>query len=340
MITIYTPFHWLHDTRDLIINDQEYLIEERPERADIIKNAVLDERLGPVIESEDYGLTPILALHDPDYIEFLQHIYTQGKNFYGFDRPLLPETFSSRRPFRKTRHPIGQLGYYSFGTYSPILSGTWDAVYWSAQSAISAAKLAQTEKQTTYAICRPPGHHAGKDYYGGFCYINNAGLAAKAFSGKTAILDIDFHHGNGTQDIFYSDPSVFYFSIHVDPDQEYPYFWGSSDERGELTGANTTFNFPLSLGTKDKEYLETLELCLLRLIEVNPENLVISLGFDIISGDPAGGFNITHHGFREIARHIAQITRQGIRTAVIQEGGYNLDMLGNYAITFLKEFIF
>ena len=340
MISIYSPTHWLHDTRDLIIDDQEYLIEERPERAEIIKNAVLEANLGKILEPQDFGEASILAIHNANYVKFLKDIYIEGKNFYGYDRPLLPETFSTRRPFRNTRHPIGQLGYYSFGTYSPILAGTWEAVYWSGQCALSAANLARSENQTTYAICRPPGHHAGKDYYGGFCYLNNAGLAAKALEGKVAILDIDFHHGNGTQDIFYNDPSVMYCSIHADPDQEYPYFWGAADEKGELAGADTNLNFPLPLGTTDVEYLKILEISLHRLTEFNPENLVISLGFDILSGDPAGGFNITNQGLKEIAKRIAGLSKQGIRTVIIQEGGYKLDTLGYSAVTFLQEFNF
>jgi len=338
MRIFYTPTHWLHDTRDLVINDQVYLIEEIPERADILKNSIEQSRLGIAVEPQDHGLTPIRSLHDPGYIDFLQTIYKQGKTFYQADRALLPETFSSRRPFRKTAHPIGALGYYSFGTYSPILAGTWEAAYWSAQCAISAAEYTQKEHETSYAICRPPGHHAGKDYYGGFCYLNNAGLAAQTLSDKVAILDIDYHHGNGTQDIFYTNPAVLYFSIHANPDEEYPYFWGASDEKGISGGFQSNFNYPLALGTSDTAYLETLDTCLLELALQNPDYLVISLGMDILVGDPSGGFNITLSGFKEIARRIARLTNNGLPTIIIQEGGYNLEVLGLSIVTFLKEF--
>ena len=338
MINIYTPTHWLHDTRDLYVDDHEIFIEERPERAFFIKEAILSFDLGKIIEPEDFGLDPILAVHNFDYIEFLKNIYTEGINFYGYERLLLPETFPSRRPFRRTNHPIGKLGYYSFGTYSPILKGTWNAAYWSAQCAITAANVALSENQTTYAICRPPGHHAGKDYYGGFCYLNNAAIAAKTLPGKVAVLDIDFHHGNGTQDILYDDLMVHYYSIHADPDAEFPYFWGGTEEKGNVHGEESNFNFPLPLGTTDSEYLRTLGICLQKIIDFGPDNLIISLGYDILSGDPAGGFNITDHGLHEIATKIANLTRKGLRTILIQEGGYILESLGKSTVTFFSEF--
>ena len=338
MLTVYTPQHWLHDTRDIFINGQEYIIEEVPQRAEIIKSAVIKTNLGPVVEPEDWGLESLHTVHDPDYIQFLHNIYPDGKKFYGYDRPLLPETFSSRRPQRKSTHPIGLLGYYSFGTYSPIMEGTWSAAYWSAQCALTAAKLAQSNNLVTYAICRPPGHHAGKDYYGGFCYINNAALAARALPGKVAVLDIDFHHGNGTQDIFYDDSSVLYCSIHADPDQEYPYFWGSAEERGTGDSLNTNMNFPLPLGTEDKEYLWTLDRCISHIKDFNPNFLVVSVGFDILQGDPAGGFRITLDGLEKIAGKISKLTSNGLPTVIIQEGGYLLDWLEASASAFLLKF--
>jgi acetoin utilization deacetylase AcuC-like enzyme len=338
MITIYTSNHQQHDTRGLIVNGQPFIVEELPQRAEFIKTAVEMAKLGPILEPEDFGLQPILELHDPDYVDFLRTIYEKGRAFYGDDRPLLPETYSTRRPFRKTNHPIGQMGYYCFASYTPILSGTWNAAYWSAQCALTAAHLARVKNQTTYAICRPPGHHASRDYYGGFCYLNNAALAAKTLPGKTAILDIDFHHGNGTQEIFYNNPSVLYMSIHADPDQEYPFFWGSADERGERAGEGKTINYPLPLGASDEIYLETLDHCLSRLLDFAPDYLVVSVGFDILAGDPAGGFNITNQGLQQIGKRIASLTRQGLPTILIQEGGYLLQTLGMNAITFLKEF--
>lgn len=339
MITVYTPHHWQHDTRDLIVDGQALIIEEIPLRAENLKLAVEKSGFSRIQEPEDFGLEPILSLHDQDYINFLMSIYDRGRKYYGFDRPMLPETFSTRRPFRKTNHPIGQMGYYSFATFSPIVAGTWKAAYWSAQCALTAAKLALSKKQITYAICRPPGHHAGKDYYGGFCYINNAALAAKALPGRTAILDIDFHHGNGTQDLFYDDPEILFASIHADPDQDYPYFWGSEQEKGIQAGEGLNLNFPLPLETTDAEYLEVLNQCLQSLVEFKPENLVVSVGLDFLINDPVGGFKITRSGLQQIARQISELAKQGLTTVLIQEGGYALDSLGTYITTFLQEFV-
>ena len=336
MNIIYSHQHTLHQTAGLVVNGQPFVVEEIPQRLKTILSAVLSAGLGAVIEPVDYGLAPILAVHDPGYIAFLQDCYPLGQAFYKDDRPLLPETYSTRRPQRKTSHPIGRLGYYSFSTGTPILAGTWQAAYWSAQCALTAAQIASHNQGTAYALCRPPGHHAGKDYYGGFCYLNNAAIAARSLLGRVAILDIDYHHGNGTQEIFYDDPNVLYCSIHADPDQEYPYFWGGAEERGTGDGIGSNFNLPLAVGAGDDEYMQALEACLEVIVRHNPDYLVLSLGFDILLDDPAGGFKISSDGLHSIAERISRLTHAGLPTLIIQEGGYLIETLGTSAAGFLQ----
>lgn len=337
MKVVYSSKHKLHETNNLVVNGQPFITEELPQRVENILQALITADFGTVVGPEDFGMSLLLAVHDSNYIDFLQRIASRGREFYGDNRPLLPETFSTKRPQRFPSHPVGQLGYYSFGTYTPILRDTWQAAYWSAQCAITAAAIVRSSAETAYALCRPPGHHAGRDFYGGFCYLNNAAIAARFLNTRTAILDVDFHHGNGTQDIFYSDPDIFYCSIHADPDQDYPYFWGAENEQGAGAGLGTNFNVPLPIGCKDEQYLAALELCLDKISHFEPNYLVLSLGLDILEGDPAGGFCITFDGLKRISQTIAAYIQNGVPLLIIQEGGYLLDSLGSNAIIFLKS---
>lgn len=340
MRIFYSPKHLLHDTRQVFNQGALFVIEEIPERAEIIRKAIEKANLGPIIQPEDHGLKFIQAVHTADFLEFLQHGYQQAAQFRGKEQPLFPETFATRAVRRPSTHPIAKAGYYCFGTYSPILAGTWQAAYWSAQCALSAAQDVASGARAAYALCRPPGHHAAASLYGGFCYLNNAAIAARSLGERVAILDIDFHHGNGTQEIFYNDPTVLYCSLHADPDQEYPYFWGSAEEQGEGAGLGYNSNYPLPLGCDDKLYLQTLEIALARIQDFKPRYLVVSLGLDIIQDDEVGGFNITPAGVEEIGRRIAELRRDKdpLPTVIIQEGGYLLAELGELVVRFLIAF--
>ncbi len=340
MHTYYSPKHLLHDTRQVYNQGALFIIEETPERAEIIRQAIEKANLGPIIQPEDHGLKSIQAVHTADFLDFLQYGYQQAAQFREKELPLFPETFATREVRRPSVHPIAKAGYYCFGTYSPILKGTWQAAYWSAQCALSAAQDVANGARAAYALSRPPGHHAAASLYGGFCYLNNAAIAARGLGERVAILDIDFHHGNGTQEIFYSDPGVLYCSLHADPNQEYPYFWGAADEQGEGAGLGYNCNYPLPLGCEDDLYLQTLEQALQRIREFEPRYLVVSLGLDIIQGDEVGGFNITPAGIDEIGRRIAALRHgnQPLPTVIIQEGGYLLSELGELVVRFLKQF--
>ena len=262
MRIVYTARHKLHDTADVQVEGHPFDTEELPARAEIILAAVQAAGLGPVAEPTDHGLEPVLALHDPDYVTFLQTAYADSAAHFSEAGPVFTWTFASRHAQRKPQGVLGRKGYYAFGWGSPILEGTWPAAYWSVQCALTAAGLVRAGARASYALCRPPGHHAAADLYGGFCYLNNAAIAARylqAAGQRIAILDVDYHHGNGTQLLFYDDPSVLYCSLHVHPDQDYPYYWGEATELGEGPGHGYNRNWPLPLGTDDAQYLAALD---------------------------------------------------------------------------------
>jgi acetoin utilization deacetylase AcuC-like enzyme len=335
--TVYTDRHKLHATDEVLFEGHPFVVEEVPARAEAILSAMQAANLGPVVPPADHGLEPILAIHDPGFVDYLRNVYAESAAHAKEAGPVFPWTFANRHIRRKPRSLLGLRGYYAFGCGSPILEGTWAAAYWSAQCALTAADLVRTGQHAAYALCRPPGHHAATDLYGGFCYLNNAAIAARYLQAGTsatiAILDIDYHHGNGTQTIFYADPAVLYCSLHVHPDDDYPYFWGAADERGEGAGEGTNYNWPLPRGTEDASYLAALDEALAVVRACAPRYLIVSAGFDIVAGDPVGGFNVTTAGLGEIGRRIAELD---VPTVIVQEGGYLLDRLGENVVAFLR----
>jgi acetoin utilization deacetylase AcuC-like enzyme len=340
MLIVYANKHLLHNTDQVTFEGNPFVTEEIPHRLDVILDALSAAQWGTILQPKDHSLDSILAVHDPDYVHFLQTVYEEHKAYYQREEDVFAWTFATRYAGRKPRNFLGQLGYYAFGWGTPILEGTWEAAYWSVQCALTAADHILAGKPSAYALCRPPGHHAACDLYGGFCYLNNAAIAARYVQSqrggtRVAILDIDFHHGNGTQSIFYTDPSVLYCSLHADPEFEYPYYWGFADELGEGPGEGFNHNWPLPLGIDDKPYLEILEQALSTIRTFAPDVLVLSAGFDIMEGDSVGGFNITQEGISQISSRITQLN---LPTIIVQEGGYNLERLGQDVLTFLDPF--
>ena len=235
---------------------------EHPGRVDAILQAI-----GPTAAPEDAGLEPILRVHSADYVEFLRTAHRQWRAA-GREGDAFPYTFPvvGRRPLRLSRIDA-LLGQHSFDTSTPIAELTWEAAYWSAQTALAATDAVLGGERFAFALCRPPGHHSGADYLGGYSYLSNAAIAAEhaiaSGRSKVAILDIDYHHGNGTQNIFYSRADVTYASIHANPAMDYPYYWGHADETGSGAGEGATLNLPLPRGTDWSAY----EPALIRSIE-------------------------------------------------------------------------
>lgn len=315
---------------------------EVPERAERILAALRKTGWAEIHPPVDFGLNPILAVHDRDYVEFLASAWTEWlatapEADSATDKSaLLPATFALRGQAHPAKSLLGRAGYYMMDLSAPIVAGTYAAALASANCALSAAQ-AIPYASSAFALCRPPGHHAGKSHCGGYCYFNNAAIAAHWLSarGKVALLDIDYHAGNGTQDIFYERGDVLSISIHADPAFEYPYYAGYAEERGAGAGLGFHHNFPLPAGTSDEEYLTTLNAALHLIHEFQPTALVISAGMDIYSEDPLGKIHITREGIRQIGARIAELR---LPTAIIMEGGYNNDALGDNVVAFLGEF--
>jgi acetoin utilization deacetylase AcuC-like enzyme len=335
---VYSERHQLHNTDDIELEGEPFLTEEVPARAEIIREAFQAAALGEVQVPADHGMAPILAVHDAEYVGFLQTANAEQAAFFGQEGPVFAWSFAPRGAARRPRSILGLKGYYAFSWGTPILKGTWEAAYWSAQCALTAADLLEGGEPVVYALCRPPGHHAAADLYGGFCYLNNAAIAARYLGrngARIAILDIDYHHGNGTQTIFYEDPAVLFCSLHADPDWDYPFFWGGADERGAGMGEGSNLNLPLPRETDDAAYLVALDAALAAIRAYRPDKLVVSVGFDTVSGDEVGSFNLTAAGLSQVARRVADL---GLATLLVQEGGYLLERLAENALAFLRPF--
>jgi acetoin utilization deacetylase AcuC-like enzyme len=221
----------------------------------------------------------------------------------------------------------------------PIGEATWDSARWSAAAALSAAELVRDNGGFSYALCRPPGHHAQSDAAAGFCYLNNTALAAgelRRDHPRVAVLDIDLHHGNGTQQVFYRRRDIFTVSIHADPVRFYPFFWGAADETGAGDGEGYNLNLPLPRGSGDAVFLAALEQALTALGAFSPGALVIALGLDAFEGDPFGGLQVSTAGFAAIARQVASALP--VPTVIVQEGGYLCDDLGANLQAFLGAY--
>jgi len=283
---------------------------------------------------EDHGLGPIAAIHSAEYLTFLRTAHARWSRIPGASPEVIPNIHPANRTDSYPKSVLGQAGFHQTDTSCPISSGTWQSAYWSAQTALTAAE--HTAKgQNTYALCRPPGHHAFADLAGGFCFLNNAAIAAEHIRKKglrPAILDIDVHHGNGTQGIFYTRNDVLTVSIHADPIRFYPFFWGHAHERGTGAGQGYNLNLPVARGTGDKDYLTTLTTALEAVDSFGTDVLVVALGLDAHENDPFQGLRITTQGFTRIAEAIAA---KGLPLLIVQEGGYISDDLGPNLTAFL-----
>ena len=279
----------------------------------------------------EHGEKPILAVHDGEFVHFLRTVCAKLAK----GRPIYPDTFPIRRPDRRPKELPEQAGYYCLDTGTPLYKGAYLGARAAVDTALTAADEILAGRRLAYAACRPPGHHAGKRFFGGFCYFNNAAIAAAylAAHAKTTLLDIDYHHGNGTQDIFYQRDDIFTISIHGDPDYAYPYFSGYANERGEGAGLGSNRNFPLPPGTEEPAYLRTLDRALDLVQRAQTKTLVVGLGFDILKGDPTGRFLLRPSAFRAIGKRLGQL---GLPLLVIQEGGYNIRNIRRGVVAFFR----
>lgn len=304
---------------------------EKPSRAEMISAAIGGTEL-----PADHGEASILAVHDAGYVDFLKHAPERwaaaGRpgDVIGYVWPVV-----GRRPLKLDRIDA-QVGRYSFDASTPLTATTWNAAYWSAQSVLSATHAVLGGERSAFALCRPPGHHAGADYLGGYCFLNTAAIAAQAArdSGakRVAILDIDYHHGNGTQDIFWERGDIFYASLHADPATDYPFYWGHADETGAGEGAGATLNLPLPQGTRLDAFRRAQGTALEAIACFAPDLLVVSFGADTWEGDPISHLKLTTADYEVLARDIAAC---GWPTVVAMEGGYAIGALGSNVVSLL-----
>jgi acetoin utilization deacetylase AcuC-like enzyme len=310
---------------------------EKPARAEVLLQAALASGLD--LESPtDVGDAVISAVHDDQYLDFLRNIYTRWSRVDGASKEVLPNVHPISRADGYPKSAVGQVGYHVYDSSCPIVADTWHSARWSAMTAAHSAQQLIDGDDACYALTRPPGHHASQDLAGGFCYLNNSAIAAQSLRSKfdrVAVIDIDVHHGNGTQRIFYERDDVLTVSIHADPIRFYPFFWGYADETGAGPGAGFNINLPLQRGCDDQLFLQTLSTAIERVAAFSPQAVVIALGLDAHEGDPFRGMNITTRGFGNIGGELGAV---GLPTLLVQEGGYLSDALGSNLESFLTGF--
>lgn len=337
MQAYFSPDQILHHGQTFLVGGERKPIPEVPERAEILKSAL--EKLSITPQNPgDFGLAPLAKVHSPEYLLFLETIHDEWRASGGAEM-VIPHIHPFDRTGTYPATAAGKAGFHLGDTSCPISAATWQSARASANCAVAAAcDVRDGNADFTYALCRPPGHHASRDIAGGFCYLNNSAIAATQLRerfDRIAILDIDLHHGNGTQHIFYDRDDVFTLSIHADPTGFYPFYWGHAHERGTGRGTGYNRNFPLALGNGDDAFLAVLDDALTLIGTYAPGALVVACGLDASGNDPFGGLNVSTSGFGKIARKISLI---GLPTVIVQEGGYVSPTLGDNLVKFLGSF--
>ena len=311
---------------------------EQPERADRLLAGAREAGIR-LERPQEHGFAPIAAIHPPAYLTFLETIHARwSAEVEGAAEEVLPNVHLDRTLGGYPASPVGQAAFHQADTACPIGPHTWEAARWSAWTAVSAAEAVLTGERAVYALSRPPGHHAYADLAGGFCFLNNSAIAAQVLRrghDRVAVLDVDVHHGNGTQGIFYRRDDVLTVSLHADPAVYYPFMQGYSHERGAGRGDGFNRNLPLPRSTEDADYLLALEEAIRHLRAYAPGALVVALGLDAHRDDPLRGMRLSTHAFERIGAALAEI---GLPTVLVQEGGYLSDALGRNLAAFLTGF--
>jgi acetoin utilization deacetylase AcuC-like enzyme len=343
MQTVYTEAHRRQDGHSELFEGRLVTPFEMPRRAEIVIGRVREVGLGEILAPKEFGLAPVQRIHDRAFVAFLRDAW-QDWVATGREFDALPHVWpvpglmpSGQR--RLSDSIDGKLGYYAIDAGTPIVAGTWEAITASANVALTGEQILAEGASAAFALCRPPGHHAGSDFYGGYCFFNNAAIAAQAMLDRgmkrVAILDVDYHHGNGTQQIFYSRSDVLTISLHADPRQEFPYFLGYADETGTAAGEGFHLNLPLPWGVDWSGYGTALDHALARIRADAPEALVVSLGLDTFEHDPISRFKLKAEDYPRMGQKIAGLK---LPTLFVFEGGYAVDALGVNAVSVLTGF--
>ena len=340
MKTIYSDTHRLHHGKVELIDGEMKPCFEMPKRADTVLARVQAVGLGDVLAPRDFGRAPIEAIHEAPFVQFLQDAWSEWAAL-GRTHDALPLIWPVRglRTDRVPQSIDGKMGYYSMDAGVPITAGTWTAIYQSAQVALTAADLMAQGDKAAFALCRPPGHHAAAGMMGGYCYLNNAAIAAQYLrdhgAARILVLDVDYHHGNGTQSIFYERGDVSFVSLHGDPQVEYPNFLGYADELGEGEGRGHNHNFPLPHGTAWDTYGPALDAACRVAEAYRPDAIIVSLGVDTFEEDPISRFKLRSDDYLRMGERIGALGRP---TLFVFEGGYAVDAVGVNAVNVLTGF--
>jgi acetoin utilization deacetylase AcuC-like enzyme len=341
----HTQQHLLHDPAVEVWAGTPGPATETPARAEAIAAVLASDVAFARGEVGEHGRGPVERVHEPALVRWLEECWAECRQ-HSASREIFPDTVRHAgmtaglgAQAEPVSSPLGRLGYWCFDTMTPVVAGTYQAARAAVDVALSALEAVLDGDRAAYALCRPPGHHAASAAIGGFCYFNNAAVTAStmlAAGGPVAILDVDYHHGNGTQQIFYDRADVLYVSLHGDPDRAFPYFTGRAAETGLGQGTGATRNFPLAERCGDQEYLAVLETALDVIRSSPAAGLVVSLGLDTYELDPICDLGLTRQGYWQIGR---QVERLGLPTVIVQEGGYHLAHLGINARSWLRGFM-
>jgi acetoin utilization deacetylase AcuC-like enzyme len=340
MKIIYSADHELHASPGELLFGEFTPAFEKPERAALVLARAREIGLGEVLAPEVFPLEAITRVHAPGMVELLR---TANAEWQALGRTGAVYPYTWRGPGMRTdRAPTsldGRLAFYSFDCGTPITATSWQAIKSSVDVALTGAKWLNSGERAVFSLCRPPGHHAGANHFGGYCFLNNAAIAVQKLlddgAKRVAVLDVDYHHGNGTQHIFYNRDDVLFVSLHGHPDEEFPYLLGYEDETGAGAGAGYNVNYPLRWGTQWPEYESALEAGIKRIADYAPDALVISLGVDTYKNDPISHFQLEHEHFTEIGAYIAGL---GLPTLFVMEGGYAVAEIGINAVNVLTGF--
>lgn len=304
---------------------------ETPVRMQLISDALAETDLTVQVSVKKFPLSWIEAVHEKEMVHFLRRVSSRFHD----DEVFYPDVFPLREMNKPPVDLVLRAGYFCFDIYSPLSRHVFRAAVEAVNCALTVADYLLQGHDLGYALVRPPGHHAERSSFGGFCYLNSAAVAANYLShdGTVAVLDLDYHHGNGTESIFYERSDVLTLSIHGSPDYEYPYFSGFAEDRGDGAGTGFNINYPLKQGVTGAEYLQVLKRACREILRFNPVYLIIPTGFDTAKGDPSGQWYLTGEDFFECGLMLGRLKKPA---AVIQEGGYGTETLGANAVQFLR----
>ena len=340
MKTVLSEDHRQHFPRGELYGGELVTPFERPDRWDIIVARLESEGVAEFLDPDPLDMAGVRKIHDGGFLHFLETAWDQwnAENYAG---DALPTVVPARRmQQREPDHIDGKLGYYCMAIETAITQGTWAAACSSAAVAQTGQRLVSGGERSAFSLCRPPGHHAASDLYGGYCFLNNAAVAAQGFldagARRVAILDVDFHHGNGTQDIFYRRSDVKFLSLHGDPRAAFPHFLGFADETGEGEGEGFNVNYPMPQGADFTTWSNALEDACIRIGEYAPDVLVVSLGVDTYKDDPISFFRLDTDDFTAYGERVAKLA---LPTHFVMEGGYAIEEIGVNTVNVLQGFL-